>query len=407
MRVAAVLLLGGKGERFGGLKQFCRLAGKKVYLRTLETIASSSLFDQVVLVCPEGERELVSQEVLPWGVLCDVVVGGKTRQESSYAGLSACREGTEFVLIHDAVRPFVTKEILEENLRLVEEWGAVDTCTPATDTIVHSAGGETIDGIPPRREYYQGQTPQTFSYREICKAHRVALERGIQGSTDDCQLLLALGKKVAIAKGSPSNIKITTALDLFLAEQLLRTLPSESRGEGAGLLLGKKVVVTGGTGGIGAALCARLEEEGAQVFSLSPSSVRFPIDLRDASSCRELFGQICREKGNVFALVNCLGALQIKPVATLEEEEIDSLIDTNFKAVVYACRYCQIESGGHIVNIASSSYTRGRGGYAIYSAAKAAVVNFTQGLSEEREELFVNSVVPSRTDTPMRQSSIS
>ena len=328
MRVAAVLLLGGKGERFGGLKQFCRLAGKKVYLRTLRR---SPLLPFLIRSCSSAPRERgrsFLKEVLPWGVLCDVIVGGKTRQESSYAGLSACHEGTKFVLIHDAVRPFVTKEILEENLRLVEEWGAVDTCTLATDTIVHSAGGETIDGIPPRREYYQGQTPQTFSYREICKAHRIALERGIQGSTDDCQLLLALGKKVAIAKGSPSNIKITTALDLFLAEQLLRTLPSESKREGVGSLFGKKVVVTGGTGGIGAALCSRLEEEGAQVFSLSPSSSRFPIDLRSASACRELFGQICREEGKVFALVNCLGALQIKPVATLEEEEIDALIST-------------------------------------------------------------------------------
>lgn len=215
--VKSILLMAGRGHRFGDElpKQFHPLASMPVYLWTLEQLTKSNLFEEILLVAPPEMVDEVEKTAPP---AARVIAGGETRQASAYAGLLACGPETEIVLIHDAVRPFVSQRILEENIEIARSFGACDTCIPSADTLVYSPTGETIASIPERSDYLRGQTPQTFSYPLILEAHEKTLHLN---ATDDCQLVLELGHPVHIAAGSPENLKITTKTDLLLAEEMV------------------------------------------------------------------------------------------------------------------------------------------------------------------------------------------
>lgn len=404
--IKAILLMGGTGQRFGSEtpKQFHRLAGKKVYLHTLETFLLVNLFEEIILVCPETWITQVEEDLLSYSFTkIKVVQGGTTRQESSLKGLQACGEAAQIVVIHDAVRPFISETILKENVLKAIHHKAVDTCIPSADTLVHIRNQEKIDRIPNRFEYLRGQTPQSFDYALILQAHLKAKEEGICNASDDCSLVLNTGHPVHIVMGSEENIKITSELDLLLAEQILRlrNFSSCSLIE-KNCLSGKRFVITGGTGGIGTALCKLLKEEGAIPIPLSRSSTIYPADLTFHSNASATFDKILQDHGPLDGLINSIGLLKTKQLNQLSFEEINLLVATNLTGVIYSCKCAHLKQGAHIINIASSSYVRGRKNYAIYSSAKAAIVNFTQGLAEEREDLFINALVPQRTNTAMR-----
>jgi len=400
MNVKAILLMGGEGRRLGGdtPKQFLNLSGKKIYLHALETFLSFSEFSKILLVCHKSWMEAVASEISDPRVR--IIEGGHSRQDSSYRGLIACGRETTHVVIHDAARPFVTKKIIQDNLDALQKHEAVDTCIPSTDTIVHAETFDRISSIPNRAKTLRGQTPQSFSYPLLLEAHENATS---QSSSDDCKLILDLGgRSVHIVPGSESNIKITDELDLFLAEQLMR-LKRRAPSSSTTSLKGKVYAITGGTGGIGSALAKLLEEEGAHPLIISKSSATFPVDLTDFDQTQTLFDTIYGEHGAIDGLINCVGFLALKPFKTLTSEEIDHALSTNLHSLLYSCRCAQLKEGGHIINLSSSSFTRGRKSYTLYSSAKAAVVNFTQGLAEEHPELNINAVIPQRTATPMRQ----
>ncbi len=387
--------MGGEGTRFGNSlpKQFHRLSGKPLYLHTLDQVLSCAIFSEVILVC---HADWIEKVIAPKGV--KVVAGGDTRQKSSYLGICATGDMIDAVVIHDAVRPLVSEEILRANVEALQRCDAVDTCVPSPDTIVYAKEPHIISAIPKRSEYLRGQTPQSFSKDLILEAHRQAQAAGICGASDDCQLVLQMKKPVYIVPGNEENLKITTPLDLYIAEQLLRqkitSLPREAQN-----LRNKTFVVAGGRGGIGHAICEKLLEHGATVIPLSRSTNPYSADLRMQENCKNVFSEI----GEIDGLIHAVGTLRVKPFAELNVDEIEELIDTNFKSLVYCARYAQIRSGGDFLPIGSSSYYRGRKGYGLYSAAKAAVVNFTQSLAEERPDLNVNICLPSRTNTEMRR----
>jgi len=219
-KVGALLLMGGEGRRFCSdiPKQFHLLAGKEVYRHTLDAVLSAGFFDEIVLVTHTDWVDGLEAGV-------KVAIGGNTRQESSFRGLKAFEKMPDIVLIHDAVRPFVTERILRENIAGAIEWGAVDTCIPTADTLVHAPDGQRISSIPKREEYLRGQTPQTFRMDWIVEAHEKAMADGIENASDDCRLVLRLGKPIHVVAGEERNLKITSSLDLFLAEQMITTLP--------------------------------------------------------------------------------------------------------------------------------------------------------------------------------------
>jgi len=390
MQATGILLMGGTGERFGSTlpKQFVRLSGKEVFEHTLHAFESSKLFDEIILTCPEPWIEHVRRLVSP---KIRVIVGGNTRQESSLRALEASSH--EIIVIHDAVRPFVTKAILQANIQAAKNHGAVDTCIPTTDTIV--VGTKTISAIPDRSTIFRGQTPQSFKRALLLQAH---METKKQNATDDCQLVHDLGYPVHIVQGSEKNIKITTELDLIIAEQIIRTTTEETP-QVTPQIRGKRYVITGGSGGLGTALATLLHKCGAETINFSRSSKSHPVDLTDYDATKQAFQKL---DVPIDGIINCIGKFDHIPFSQYSQKTIDKAISSNLSSIIYSCLNANITPGGHIINVASSSYSRGRKGFLLYTASKAAVVNFTQGLAEELPHLYINTVIPPRLDTKMR-----
>lgn len=399
-KTTAILLMAGSGSRFASPipKQFHRLGGKKIYQHTLDVFLRSQLFDEIVLVCPLDRIAEIREETL---ASIRLIPGGATRQESSYLGCLACPDA-HILCIHDAVRPFVTVDILKENVAKAIEYGAVDTCIPSADTLVYAPEAPKVRSIPHRADYLRGQTPQTFHTSRLLEAHVHALSQGITNCSDDCSLVLQLGHPVQVVQGSEYNIKITTELDLSLAEHIFRLRQNTLSAPVSSSLKGKTYIVAGGTGGIGQTVCEQLKKEGAHPIPLSRSSMPVTADLTCFHAAYAAFQQIYEAYGPVDGLINTIGELHVSPLSCLSSEQIESQISINLNALIFCCKCVVLKKGAHIVNIASSSYARGRKDYSVYASAKAAVVNFTQGLAEEREDLLINAIVPQRTATSMR-----
>ena len=265
--IKAVILAAGSGERFAGddPKQFVKLAGLPVLLHTLKPFEMSPHIAEIIVVTLEPYVNRIWEIARTYQIskVKKVVIGGKTRQQSSKIGLDSCGENTDYVLIHDGVRPFVSLEIIERIVRAVIKYKAVDTVIDATDTIVQVNNDSCIREIPNRAFLKRGQTPQAFDYHTIREAHINAQASGITNSTDDCALVLNMGRKVYTVKGHEQNIKITYPIDLHIADKLFQlrqfsTNPfdeSEIRDK----LCGKVFVVVGGTSGIGESVCKILK----------------------------------------------------------------------------------------------------------------------------------------------------
>ena len=216
LHYSAIILMGGTGKRaLSPLpKQFHLLGNKPIYQHTLATFQDSKLFKEIILVSHFDWVSKVKEEVSSWPHV-KVVPGGETRQASCAKGLEACSSSCAYAMIHDAVRPFVSIEILKKNSEAVLKSDAVDTCIISSDTIIMTEDGRWINSIPLRSQFYRGQTPQTFSYPLICKAHK---ETPLENASDDCQLVMDLGIPVAMVEGSEENFKITTEWDLKIAQ---------------------------------------------------------------------------------------------------------------------------------------------------------------------------------------------
>lgn len=389
--------MAGQGMRFGHAlpKQFHRLSGKAVYEQTLEVFENAKVFHSIILVCHPDFIDTV-QKMHPH---IQVIPGGADRQASSLAGIRAAADA-DIVVIHDGARPFVTKRILYENIEAAKIHGAVNTCIPSSDTIVQSKDGLSINTIPKRSEYWRGQTPQSFKRDLILKAHELA---SLSNATDDCQLVHKMGHPVHIVMGDERNIKITSELDLFLAEQLMRKSQDVTL-QTKGSIFGKQFAIVGGNSDIGKEICKQLKEAGAKAISIARSDSDFTADGSSYAQIKKAFSAIEKQHGPIDGVVNCFGKLLIKGVRELSEDEMHELIDSNLMSAVYSCKAACVKKGGSLINIASSSYFRGRANYALYSSAKAALVNFTQALAEEWPEMQINALVPTRVNTKMRKS---
>lgn len=412
MSRSTILLMGGSGQRFGSHspKQFHRLAGKKVYLYALEALLSFQKWQEIILVVHPSWEKQVMEDLESSGLLSSKISfapAGATRQASSLSGLRALSPTTELVLIHDAARPFLSLAIIEENLAVAAKVGSADTCIPSADTIVVSQDGYQIDQIPKRVHYHRGQTPQTFHYPLLLAAHEEALKAGIHDASDDCSLVARLGAPIGMVTGSEQNLKITTELDLFLAEQMVRmglVSPHYALKNSPHPLAGKRYAVAGAMGGIGRAICDALRDEGALPIPIARSSSPYMAELGDPLAVEQLFAKIVEEHGPLDGLINCQGELVRQELSELPLEAIERQVRSNLLSVIYCCKFAPLKQGAHIINLASSCYSRGRASYGVYSATKAAVVNFTQALAEERPDLMIHSIAPQRTATSMRAS---
>ncbi len=404
MKASAILLMAGSGSRFKKSypKQFYKLLGTPVYIHTLKQFIKSAIFQEIILCCHSDYIDEVKKETEQYQNV-KVVSGGKTRQQSSFNAINACSDDCEIVLIHDAVRPFVSTKIIRDNLTLAQKYKAVNTCIESTDTLVKTSDKIKIDSFPDRKSLMRGQTPQTFEYSLIKKAHLNAIKKNITNATDDCQLVFMLPHPVYICKGEEKNIKITTPFDINIAKQILQEAeislePSDKSFEG------KKYILIGASGGIGKHIHNLIEQNEGFVIPVSLKNSKYKMDLTKKESIKSVLEMIHSKYGPVDGLINSAGLLHKSPLSVLTDSEIDNLININLTGVIYCCKFTKIKRHGHIINVSSSSYVKGRKNHSIYSSSKAALVNFTQALAEEREDLYINSVVPQRTNTNMRRS---
>ena len=215
----------------GTLKQFLLLGGKPVVVHTLEALASVRDLGSITVAVRDHEQEragtLLAQyaSALPKGLVLAVVGGGETRQRSVQRALDtvAC-EDEDLVVVHDAVRPLVEPAAIERVLAAARQHGAAILAMPATDTIKQVeriAAGALITATIPRENIVQAQTPQAARAGLLRRAVREAAADGFAG-TDEASLLERAGIAVAVVAGSASNLKITQAADLPLAEWYLQ-----------------------------------------------------------------------------------------------------------------------------------------------------------------------------------------
>lgn len=230
--VYGVILAGGIGARMGNVdkpKQYLELRGKPVIVYTIEKFAVCPDFARIIVLCPRQwirHTEDLIARYLPDVRTIDVIPGGATRNETIMNSIDHIEktygldDGT-IIVTHDAVRPFVTGRILEENIRYARETGACDTVIPATDTIVESEDHEIISQIPDRRKMYQGQTPQSFRAKMLRDEYRALTEEEKAVLTDACKILAVRHIPVRLVEGEVFNIKLTYPYDLRVAESIL------------------------------------------------------------------------------------------------------------------------------------------------------------------------------------------
>jgi 2-C-methyl-D-erythritol 4-phosphate cytidylyltransferase len=226
MKADAVIVSAGKGLRFmeGKKKQFHSLAGKPILAHTLDKFETCPLIRSILLVVGQEDMDYCLKEIVEkyrFQKVSQIVPGGKRRQESVKNGIDALPKDAEMVAIHDGVRPFVTKAMIEDTIHSAARVGAVVLAMPVKDTIKMANPDGTVLKTLDRESLWQIQTPQTFQVNVIKEACYRAAEDGFVG-TDDASLVERLGVKVHILPGSYTNIKITTPEDLFLANLYLK-----------------------------------------------------------------------------------------------------------------------------------------------------------------------------------------
>ncbi|MER7165138.1 bifunctional cytidylyltransferase/SDR family oxidoreductase [Micromonospora sp. NPDC000207] len=415
-RTVAVVLAGGTGTRLGlGIpKQLLKIAGKPIIEHTLAVFEAAPEIDEVVVLMATGHVPQAQAIVDKAGFrkVTKVIEGGGTRNDTTRIALDAVGEGDVNILFHDAVRPLVSGRIVRECVNALWTYEAVDVAIPSADTIVQVDENECITDIPVRSRLRRGQTPQAFRSGTIREAYRRAAGDPDFAATDDCGVVLRYlpGTPIKVIDGSDENIKVTHPVDVHLADKLFQlaaaqvprqTDPRSYTEE----LSGRTIVVFGGSYGIGHELTELARRYGAQVFPFSRSSTGTHVEQAEdvAAALKTAFDAT----GRIDHVVVTAGILEKGSLAEMDEETMDRVLQVNFVGPVTIARqslpYLQ-QTKGQLLLYTSSSYTRGRAQYALYSSTKAALVNLTQALADEWAELGirVNCINPERTATPMR-----
>ena len=225
MKNFAIILASGTGERFGEKipKQFYKFRNKTLLEYSIDAFENNSNIDEIILVTNPNFRDL-AEEILAknsYKKISKVLNGGKTRVESSHIGTSQVPDDAN-VLIHDAVRAFVTQKIIDDNVEALQTFEAVGTAIESVDTIIQVDKNNVITAIPPRKFLKRVQTPQSFRANLIKKAHELALKDENANFTDDCGLILRYNlAPIHIVEGDEINLKITHKNDLKIVENIL------------------------------------------------------------------------------------------------------------------------------------------------------------------------------------------
>lgn len=415
-RNVAVLLAGGVGTRVGLHipKQLIKVAGKTILEHSLQALHQHPQVDEVLIMMTPGHLDAVREIVRTGGYhkVIDILEGGETRNHTTLRAIERLGDDECHVLFHDAVRPLVTGRIVSDCFEALRTHPAVDVAIPSADTIVEVDAQDVITAIPPRAALRRGQTPQCFRLSVIREAYARAGQDPDFVATDDCSVVLRYLPEapILVVHGDERNMKVTEPIDVYLADKLFQLTSNDLPAPGTAAeyreaLAGRTVVVFGGSYGIGAGVAALAEEYGADVFTFSRSSTGTHVERRAdiAAAART----VVEKTGRVDFVVNTAGILPRGTLLETSEETVYAATEINYLGPVFIAQefFPHLrETNGSLLLFTSSSYTRGRSGYSLYSSAKAATVNLTQALADEwaTDGVRVNCINPERTATPMR-----
>ncbi len=412
-RNIAIILAGGKGTRIGGHKpkQFLKIAGKTVIEHTLAVFEDHKDIDEIAIVSnPDYIRDV--EKLLMDGEykkVKKILAGGAERYDSSLAAIRAYENEKINLIFHDAVRPLVSRRIISDCIKALASYNAVDVAVKTTDTII-SVEENLIQDIPNRDFLFNGQTPQAFKWQTIHDAYEKALQDPKFKATDDCGVVKRYlpEEDIYVVRGEGYNMKLTYKEDIFLIDKLFQLksisgisqeLTSISRNN----LKNKVVVIFGGSYGIGKDIGDICLKGDAKVYGFSRSSTK--TDIADVNAVQKALQEVHEKEGKIDFVINTAGILGIQALHNMSYEDIQKNIQVNYFGAIAVAResfrYLK-ETNGMLLLYTSSSYTRGRALYSLYSSSKAAIVNLVQALSQEWENVKINCINPERTATPMR-----
>jgi 2-C-methyl-D-erythritol 4-phosphate cytidylyltransferase len=230
--VMALVPAAGRGLRMGGSvpKQYLSIGGEPLIVQSLRVLQAAPVVDQIILAVPSADIEYCQHEIVlrhRFTKVTKVVAGGAERQDSVRHALAEVPSDIDIVLIHDAVRPFVTQRMIEEVVAASWKEGAAIIALPMRDTVKQVRTDRMIERTVDRTPLWLAQTPQAFRRDWIETAHRNAHAEGVR-ATDDAFLVEWLGYSVAVVEGSGENIKVTRPEDLVIGEAILASRMSES-----------------------------------------------------------------------------------------------------------------------------------------------------------------------------------
>lgn len=230
----ALLIAGGSGSRMSQdiPKQFLHVFEKPVVIYTLEAFEKHPEIDAIGVVCIDGWEQVLWAYARQFNIskLKYVIPGGENGQSSIRNGVMELEkhfEPEDLVLVHDAIRPMVSAEIISDNIRVANECGNAITVIPCAEAMLQTEDGAVSSGVYPRDQLKRTQTPQAFHLGDICNLHRRAIEAGIVNSVASCTLMIEMGEKVYFSSGSEKNIKLTTVEDIDIFKALLSAKRSE------------------------------------------------------------------------------------------------------------------------------------------------------------------------------------
>lgn len=409
----AVILAGGVGSRLGMSlpKQFFKVAGKMVIEHAVDVFEKNESIDEIAIVIDNNYMFMVEDMIIKngWQKVKRILIGGEERYHSSLAAVNAYQDLEEANLIfHDAARPLVSQRIINDVVLAMVDYNAIDVAIHSADTIIE-VENNIITAIPDRGKMRRGQTPQCFKQKTIAKAYALALQDESFKATDDCGIVKKYlpEEKIYVVQGEEVNMKLTYPEDTYLLDKLfqLRSIDVQSVELKPENLSGKVLVVFGGAYGIGKSVVDYAVSNGIRVYSFSRSENN--IDVSKIEDVKKALDKVCQKEKKIDYIVNTAGVLHKEPLSTMSYQAISDSINTNYFGMVNialaSLPYLK-KSKGKILFFTSSSYTRGRAFYSIYSSTKAATVNFVQAIAQEWEAygIKVNCINPERTKTPMR-----
>ena len=230
----AIIFAGGVGQRLSNgenslPKQFLKINDKPIIIHTLELFEEHDMIDKIYIAIHPDYYDYMQDLVKHYYITktAGIVKGGATGQDSIYNALKLAQSENNddsIVLIHDGVRPNITRDVISENINCAKTKGNAITCTSCFETILVSENGINPEHVPYRKHTYAAQAPQSFHLGEIIKAHETTRKTNPQYTdiVDSCTLFKTLNKPTYMIKGNRGNIKITTIEDLYILRALIR-----------------------------------------------------------------------------------------------------------------------------------------------------------------------------------------